>query len=102
MTKKGKIRQLIEIVVEHEGETGHPDRFTRAERKFFKKHPDWITKVFKGPKSHVRANEIVRKMRVFGFNVDDVEMVRRALINGPVISKPSALFLKLKGLVGRE
>jgi hypothetical protein len=41
-------------------------------------------------------------MRVFGLNVDDVEIVRRALINGPVISKPSSIFMKLRGLLGRD
>lgn len=88
MTQKEKIGQLIEIVVEHDGETGHPDRLTRAERRFFKKHPDWITRVFKGPKSHVRADEIVRKMRVFGLNAGDVEKVYQALINKLVVAKP--------------
>ncbi len=65
-TKKGKIRRLLEIAAECDGETGHPDRLNRPERLFFKKHPDWITKVFEGTKSHVRADEIVRKMKQFG------------------------------------
>jgi alpha-galactosidase len=87
MTQKEKIEQLIEVVVEHDGETGHPDRLTRAERRFFKKHPDWITKVFTGPKSHVRADEIVRKMRVFDLNEGDVEKVHQVLIDRSVVSK---------------
>jgi hypothetical protein len=102
MTKKGKIRRLIEIAAEGDGETGHRDRLNRAERLFFEKHPDWIQRAFVGSKPHVRADEIVRKMSLFDLNTGDVETVHRALINGPVISKPFSIFLKLKGLVGHE
>jgi hypothetical protein len=101
-TKKGKIRRLIEIAAECDGETGHPDRLNRAERLFFKKHPDWIQRAFEGSKPHVRANKIIQKMRVFGLNAGDVEVVHQALMNGPAISKSSAVFLQLKGLFGRD
>ncbi len=93
--KRQKFRQLTEIVLTKGGvETGYPDRLLRAARLFFKKHPDWITKVFKGTKSHVRTDEIVRKMKLFGLNAGDVEVVHQALINGDVVSKPSSI---LKG-----
>ena len=101
-TKTGKIKQLIEIAAECDGETGHPDRLNRPERLFFKKHPDWITKTFKGPKSHIRADEIVRKMKVFGLDVDDVDAVLQTLKDGGVASKPSSMLQKLKGLFGRS
>jgi len=82
-TKKGKIRRLIEIAAECEGDTGHPDRLNRAEALFFKKHPDWIQRSFKESKPHIKADDIVRKMGVFGLNAGDVEVVHQALITGP-------------------
>ena len=101
-TQTGKIKQLIEIAAECDGETGHPDRLNRAERLFFKKHPDWIIKVFEGNKSHVRANEIVRKMNVFGLRVDDVDAVHQTLKDGGMVSKPGSILQKVKGLFGRD
>ncbi len=101
-TRKRKIRRLIEIAAECNGETGHPDRLNRAERLFFKKHPDWIQRAFEGSKPHVRADEIIRKMRVFGLNAGDAAEVHQALINGPVISKLSSIFLRLIGVFGRN
>ena len=46
-TNKGKIRRLIEIAAECDGETGNVERLNRAERRFFKKHPDWVKKDLK-------------------------------------------------------
>ena len=55
-----KIKELIEIVLETKGATGNPERLTRAERRFFIKHPDWVKKRFeKNAKFHIRASEIV-------------------------------------------
>ena len=93
-TREGKIRRLLEIAAECDGETGDVERLNRAERRFFKKHPDWVKKRFKSPKFHIRASEIVWKMKQFGLDEDDVDAVHQALINGPVISKPSSI---LKG-----
>ncbi len=101
-TKKGKIRRLIEIAAECESETGDVERLNRAERRFFKKHPDWVKKKFKSPKFHIRASEIVYKMKQFDLNADDVDAVHQALINGDVVSKPYSIFLQLKGLFGRD
>ena len=82
MPSEDKIRQLIHIADESKGETGHPDRLNRAERKFFKKYPGRIKKAFKGSKPHIRANEIARKMKVFGLEEKDVETAHRFLIKG--------------------
>ncbi len=87
-TKKGNIRRPFEIAAECDGETGDVERLNRAERRFFKKHHDWVKKRFKSPKLHIRASEIVYKMKQFGLDEDDVDAVHQALINGPVISKP--------------
>jgi hypothetical protein len=81
-TKKGRIEQLIEIAAECNGETGNVERLNRAERRFFKKHPDWVKKRFKSSNFHIRASEIVYKMKQFGLDEDDVEAVHQAQING--------------------
>ena len=78
-TKTGKIKQLIEIAAECNGETGDVERLNRAERRFFKKHPDWVKKRFKGTKFHIRASEIVWKMKAFSLDEEDVEAVYREL-----------------------
>jgi hypothetical protein len=93
-TREGKIKQLIEIAAECDGETGDVERLNRAERRFFKKYPDWVKKRFKDPKFHIRASEIVYKMKQFGLDEDDVDAVHQALINGNVVSKSSSI---LKG-----
>ena len=80
-TKKQKIQNLTEIVDEGDGETGDVERLNRAERKFFRKHPDWVKKRFKGPKFHIRASEIVWKMKQFGLDEDDVDAVHKILIH---------------------
>ncbi len=92
--REGKIKQLIEIVAECDGETGDVERLNRAERRFFKKHSDWVKKKFKDAKFHIRASEIVYKMKQLGLDENDVDVVHQALINGDVVSKSSSI---LKG-----
>lgn len=78
-TRLQKIEQLIEIVNEGNGEKASGERLTHTERRFFLKHPDWVAEVFQGIRSHVRANEIIRKMKAYNLDTEDVEAVHSLL-----------------------
>ena len=79
----GKIKKLTEIANESMGEIGKVESLNRAERRFFKKHPGWVKERFKSPKFHIRASEIVWKMKQFGLDENDVDDVHRALTEDP-------------------
>ena len=79
--RKESTRRLTETVSARDRKTGYPDRLTRPERKFLKKHPDWVIRVFRGGRSHARGNEIVRKMKALGLDENDVFTVHKILIH---------------------
>lgn len=78
-TRQQKIEQLIQIVNEGHGESASGVRLTHVERRFFLKHPNWVREVFQGRRSHVRANEITRKMKSYSLGVEDVEAIHTLL-----------------------
>ena len=78
-TRQQKIEQLTQIVNEGHGETASGIRLTHNERRFFLKHPDWVLEVFQGTRSHVRANEIVRKMKSYSLGIEEIEAIRELL-----------------------
>ena len=75
-----KIEQLIQIVDESRGESASGERFNQVERRFFIKHPDQVKEVFQGTRSHVRANEITRKMKSYDLDQEDVETIHKLLV----------------------
>ena len=79
-TRQKKIEQLTQIVNEGHGETASGIRLTHNERRFFLKHPDWVSDVFQGTRSHVRANEIVRKMKAYSLGIEEVETIHKLLV----------------------
>ena len=78
-SRQQRIEQLIEIVDEGNGEKASGVRLTHTERRFFLKHPDWVRDVFRGVRSHVRANEITQKMKSYNLGLEDIETVHSLL-----------------------
>ena len=79
-TRQQKIEQLLQIVNEGHGESASGVRLTHTERRFFLKHPNWVREVFQGTRSHVRANEISRKMKSYNLGEEDVETIHKRLV----------------------
>lgn len=75
MSKESRIRGLVKIVLETKRKWGSPNRLNATERRFLRKHPDLVRAVFAGEQSHVRAAEIVRKMKAYRLGAEDVETV---------------------------
>lgn len=75
MNKDKRINILLRKTNQGEGKKGNPNSLNATERRFFLKHPNQVREVFKGERSHVRANKIVLKMLALDLNLDDFDEV---------------------------
>jgi len=82
VSREARIRGLVKIVDKSIGKQGSPNRLSTTERRFLLKHPDLVRQVFKGERSHMRANEIMRKMKAYKLRAEDVEAVCTWLLAG--------------------